>query len=290
MSGPPLLPSAEDVTSAKMPINASVASPASKPINSKNDNHNVFSSTKTFSEAVANTTVAASAKFCISHQQDEAEPATMKNPIPPANTAVVSPVLSPTPVTLMNDQASTKMAEPTIDVNMTDGFQEVQRKSDKKRRRKIENPEAQGNKTNKANIPPVTPTTYVPPTPVNINPTSTKTKTFKEIDEGYFLEIVPANKSNKITIPTEPTKDQNISTLSLRLESGNVCSKISEAEADDLEWQKDFPRSKRRGRPPGSKNKSPGGCGTEELSSQSISNRTEGSMELICVPTDNNLE
>lgn len=528
MSGPPLLPSAEVFTPAITPINESVASPASKPTNSENGKHNVFSSAKTFSEAVANTTVAASAKFCLSLQHENAEPgkgsmdtlksfsispnpemlgeiekeksrlknyaiffaavdidrcparkflddwfynywnlklghsisfcrqlqkglfviffktaeaqeavlkrqywnvgnttfralawtpdaiheevlalsaprwiivkslppylwrfitqlleplgkvirfdessrlvphmdaralvsikpgieipstleinilgeviscpleilgglnacflckkeghlrrdcpiinknnnkkneanpnpksgelATKKNTAPPANTAVVSPVLSPTPVTLINEQTSTKIAEPTIDVNMSDGFQEVKKKSDKKRRRKTENSEARGNITNKANIPPVTPTTYDPPTHVDINPTPAEAKTFKEIEEGYYLEIVPADKTNKINIPTEPTKDNNMSALSLRSENGNICSKNSEADVDDLEWQKDFPRSKRRGRPPGSKNKSPGGFRTEELSSQNISNRTEGSMELIGVPTNNNFE
>ncbi|GLJ31169.1 hypothetical protein SUGI_0624520 [Cryptomeria japonica] len=290
MSGPPLLPSAEVFTPAITPINESVVSPASKPTNSENGKHNVFSSAKTFSEAVANTTVAASAKFCLSLQHENAEPATKKNTAPPANTDVVSPVLSPTPVTLINEQTSTKIAEPTIDVNMSDGFQEVKKKSDKKRRRKTKNSEARGNITNKANIPPMTPTTYDPPTHVDINPTPAEAKTFKEIEEGYYLEIVPAVKTNKIIIPTEPAKDNNMSALTLRSENANIFSKNSEADEDDLEWQKDFPRSKRRGRPPGSKNKSLGGFRTEELSSPNISNRTEGSMELIGVPTNNNFE
>lgn len=173
---------------------------------------------------------------------------------------------------------------------MTDGFQVVKRKSDKKRRRKTDISDALSDKINKSNTPPVTSTPTAPLTSIDTSPIAAEIKTFKEIEEGYYLEIVPANNGNLISIPPKHTDDQFYSTPTAGPGRGNDQSKIPDAEAEDLDWQKDFPKSKRRGRPPGSKNKSPVGPMSEEGSAQYNTTNTSGSMDLTCIPTDNRLE
>ncbi|GLJ40485.1 hypothetical protein SUGI_0834600 [Cryptomeria japonica] len=206
MSGPPLIPTAEAVEPALTPINSiTTSSPAIKNNDLGSVKQNASSNTKTFSEAVGNSSVvAASAKFSVVHHHEEAEQA-------------------------------------------------------------------------------------APPTLAETNPTAVVNKIFKEIDDGYYLEVLPANKGNMITIPIEHTNDLCLSVPSGRPGCGNVNSIILDAEADDLDWQKYFPRSKRRGRPPGSKNKSPSGIGGDEASLQNSIKYTSGSSDLNSVPTENNL-
>ncbi|GLJ55882.1 hypothetical protein SUGI_1199890 [Cryptomeria japonica] len=213
----------------------------------------------------------------------------MNNSEPSDKTTKVPPVSSSPSATLNMEQAPPLVFVPSPEVNMIDGFQIVEKKSDKKRRRKTENTEAHIVKTNKANTPPVTPIPTAPPTLAETNPTAVVNKIFKEIDDGYYLEVLPANKGNMITIPIEHTNDLCLSVPSGRPRCGNVNSIISDAEADDLDWKKDFPRSKRRGRPPGSKNKSPSGIGGDEASLQNSIKYTSGSSDLNSVPTENNL-
>ncbi|GLJ32589.1 hypothetical protein SUGI_0655730 [Cryptomeria japonica] len=201
MAGPPLIPTAEAVEPALTPINSiTTSSPAIKNNDLGSVKQNASSNTKTFSEAVGNSSViVASAKFSVVHHHEEAEQGEaippqksanntkMNNSEPSDKTTKVPPVSSSPSATLNMEQAPPLVSVPSPEVNMIDGFQIVEKKSDKKRRRKTENTEAHIVKTNKANTPPVTPIPAAPPTLAETNPTAVVNKIFKEIDDGSPL-------------------------------------------------------------------------------------------------------